>query len=59
MQIPPVLISSVLVAEETAQSMRIPIGLFATKDGKIVDTNTLLGCRAGANLIYHHFALKN
>ncbi|KIJ10586.1 hypothetical protein PAXINDRAFT_34322, partial [Paxillus involutus ATCC 200175] len=51
--------SSVLVAEETAQSMRIPISLFATSTGRIIDTHGLLDCGAGANLIDHHFVLKN
>ncbi|KIK81918.1 hypothetical protein PAXRUDRAFT_14990 [Paxillus rubicundulus Ve08.2h10] len=33
--------------EETAQSIRISIGLFATEEGRIVDTHTLLDCGAG------------
>ncbi|KIJ08258.1 hypothetical protein PAXINDRAFT_89113 [Paxillus involutus ATCC 200175] len=39
--------------------MRIPISLFATSEGKIVDTHGLLDCGAGANLIDHHFVLKH
>ncbi|KIJ19506.1 hypothetical protein PAXINDRAFT_69025 [Paxillus involutus ATCC 200175] len=39
--------------------MCIPISLFVTPEGKIVDTHGLLDCGAGANLIDHHFVLKH
>ncbi|KIJ12507.1 hypothetical protein PAXINDRAFT_50527, partial [Paxillus involutus ATCC 200175] len=39
--------------------MYIPISLFTTSEGKIVDTYGLLDCGAGVNLINHHFVLKH